>query len=125
MKNQTFEVTTNLHKCHVYSWLVLNRKSPKLVTHLGSVNENQGTNIKRTNTANSKRWTQPCKTFVLPLVNVTTLTANVKRSNGRLAPCTPSVMGRFVTRLIINTAGIVSPIVASTEPSKMFTERCN
>ena len=35
------------------------------------------------------------------------------------------VTGRFVIKLIVNTAGIVSPMVASAEPSRMFTERCS
>jgi len=67
----------------------------------------------------------PCKTLVFRLVNVTTLTANVKSSRGRLPPCRPSATGRFVSNPIISTAGIVSPIVASTEPNKMFIECCS
>src|SRR5882724_3401509 len=84
-----------------------------------------GTKIKITHTANNNIWMQPCKTFVFLLVNVTTLTASVNSSSGRLPPCTPSVTGRSVMSPIVNTAEIVSPIVASTDPNRMFIERCN
>src|SRR5712672_784597 len=40
---------------------------------------------------------QPCRILVLPLLNVTTLTASVSRSNGKLPPSTPSATGRLVT----------------------------
>jgi len=30
-----------------------------------------------------------------------------------------------VIKLIVSTAGIVNPMVAKTEPSRMLTERCN
>src|SRR5204862_746631 len=84
----------------------------------------QGAKISSTKTANRSKCTQPCRIFVFLLVNVTTLTASVNSSSGRLPPCTPSVTGRFVSKLIANTAGIVSPMVASTEPSRIFIERC-
>ena len=66
---------------------------------------------------------QPCRILVRPLLNVTMLTASVSRSSGKLAPSTPSVTGRLVISPMVKTAGMVSPMVASTEPSKMFTER--
>ena len=84
-----------------------------------------GAKINSTKTAKRSKWTQPCKIFVFLLVNVTTLTASVNSNSGRLPPCTPSVTDRFVIRLMVNTAGIVSPMVASTEPRRMFMERCN
>src|SRR5437762_764800 len=84
-----------------------------------------GAKINSTNMAKRSKWTQPCKTFVFLLVNVTTLTARVNSSSGRLPPCTPSVTGRFVMSPIVNTAGMVSPIVASTDPNRMFIERRN
>src|SRR5438552_11086544 len=87
--------------------------------------ETHGAKISSTNTAKSSKWTQPCKTFVFLLVNVTTLTASVNSSNGRLPPCTPSTTDCLVLSPIVNTAEIVSPIVASTDPNRMFIERCN
>ena len=40
-------------------------------------------------------------------------------------PSMPSVTGRFVVIPMTKTAGMVSPMEASTEPCSRFTERCS
>ena len=49
---------------------------------------------------------QPCKTLVLPLAKVTTLTPKLRSSSGRLPPSIPSVTGRCVTIPMVSTAGL-------------------
>jgi ABC-type dipeptide/oligopeptide/nickel transport system ATPase subunit len=67
---------------------------------------------------NSSRWTTPCSTLVRPLAKVRMLRPRVNSKSNKLACSTPSTIGWPVKLLTASMAGMVSPMVDSTDQKR-------
>src|SRR5450432_3191834 len=83
----------------------------------------QRSNISIRYAPKSSRWTQPSSTFVRGREKVRMLVSSVSTSITVSTGSTPSTSERPVTSDTAMTSGMVSPMDASTEPSRMLTER--
>ena len=70
-------------------------------------------------------WTTPCSIVVRPVPNVTTPAISVSASNTVSLGSSPSVSGTSSRMETTATAGIVSPMLASAEPSARFRLVCS
>lgn len=74
---------------------------------------------------NKRRCTAPSRTFVRLTAKVNMLTTKVRIRRMVSTASIPSMIVEPVKNPMARTAGIVRLMLASTDPRRIFTERCN
>src|SRR5262249_10834928 len=90
----------------------------------GTSRRDQGTNTRNTKIANTTMWTSPNRILVRPVPKVSMLRTKVRNNSTMFCSERPSTSCLSSAQAAIATAGTVSPMVASEDPSARLMLFC-